>query len=344
MIRAFHGEVQARPTFWFMRQAGRYLPEYREIRSQAKDFVQLCLTPDLATEVTLQPIRRFGMDAAILFSDILMVPHGLGQKLAFKEGEGPVLEPVRTAADFARLRSGLDGLLKTLSPVMQTVRQVSEGLPLDTALIGFAGAPWTVATYMIEGRGKTDFARIRKMAFGEPELFEQLMDLLIEATAIYLNAQIEAGAEAVQIFDTWSGILPDDQFQRWAVEPVREIINLVQTKHPAVPIIAFPKGAGINLQDYATQTGAECIGFDSTVPPEWAAKFLQPQSAVQGNLDPMLLVIGGKPMEDAVLRILKALGRGPFIFNLGHGIVPETPPDHVARLAEMIRAWHHRHA
>ncbi len=344
LIRALHGEVQARPTFWFMRQAGRYLPEYRAVRTQASDFVQLCLTPDLATEITLQPVRRFLMDAAILFSDILMVPYGLGQKLEFREGVGPVLEPVRDAAGVARLQAASDGLLHRVAPVFETVKRVSAGLPLDTALIGFAGAPWTVAAYMVEGGGSRDFLNARRLANADPELFGKLIGLLVDATTRYLIAQIEAGAEAVQIFDSWAGALSDDEFRRWAIEPVREIVSRLQAKHPSVPIIAFPRGAGVHYNSYATETGVEAVSLDSSIPPEWAAKQLQPQSAIQGNLDPLLLVVGGKPMEEATLRILKALGRGPFVFNLGHGILPETPPDNVARLSELIRAWHHRHA
>lgn len=344
LIRALHGDVQARPNFWFMRQAGRYLPEYREVRRRAPDFIQLCLTPDLASEITLQPVRRFAMDAAILFSDILMVPHGLGVKVEFREGEGPVLEPVRTATEILRLGGAADRFMAKVAPVFETVRLVAKALPLDTALIGFAGAPWTVACYMIEGRGSRDFATTRRLALGDPGLFRQLIDILIEATSRYLNAQIEAGAEAIQLFDTWAGILPDREFQRWAVEPVREIVQRVQEKHPAVPIIAFPRNAGLHYAEYATETGVECVGLDASVPPEWAAKVLQRVSAVQGNLDPLLLVVGGKPMEMAALRILNALGRGPFVFNLGHGILPDTPPENVARLAALIRAWHHRHA
>jgi len=344
LIRALHGEIQARPNFWFMRQAGRYLPEYREIRAKAPNFVQLCLTPELATEITLQPLRRFAMDAAILFSDILMVPYGLGVRLEFKEGEGPVLEPVSSAEDIQRLQGTADRFLSNVAPVFETVRRVAKGLPLDTALIGFAGAPWTVACYMIEGRGSRDFTKTRRLALTDPGLFQTLMDLLVDVTSRYLNAQIEAGAEAVQLFDTWAGILPDGEFAKWAIEPVREIVERVQSRHPAVPIIAFPKGAGVHYAEYATLTGVECVGLDAGVPPEWAAKVLQPLSAVQGNLDPLLLVAGGKALEAAALRILNALGRGPFVFNLGHGIVPETPPENVARLAALIRAWHHRQA
>ena len=344
LIRALHGEIQARPNFWFMRQAGRYLPEYREIRAKVPGFVELCLTPELAAEITLQPVRRFAMDAAILFSDILMVPYALGQKLEFKEGEGPVLEPIRREADVAKLLATRDAALPRLGPIFETVRRVKDGLPLDTALIGFAGAPWTVAAYMIEGGGSRDFATARRFVATDPLSFRRLIDLLVDVTARYLNAQIDAGAEALQIFDSWAGVLSHDEFDRWAVEPVREIIDRVQAKHPAVPIIAFPRGAGVHYADYVLETGAECIGIDSSIPPEWAAKTLQPQSAVQGNLDPLLLVAGGKAMEDATTRILQALGRGPFVFNLGHGIVPETPLENVARLCELIRAWHHRHA
>ncbi len=344
LIRALHGEIQARPNFWFMRQAGRYLPEYRELRAKAPDFVRLCLTPDLATEITLQPLRRFAMDAAILFSDILMVPYGLGVKLEFREGEGPVLEPIRTANDVLRLQGAADRFLSNVAPVFETVRRVAKDLPLDTALIGFAGAPWTVACYMIEGHGSRDFSVTRRLALADPVLFQNLMDLLIDTTSRYLNAQIEAGAEAVQLFDTWAGILPDSEFAKWAIAPVREIVERVQSRHPAVPIIAFPRGAGVHYAEYATETGVECVGLDAGVPPLWAAKVMQPLSAVQGNLDPLLLVVGGKAMETAAVRILNALGRGPFVFNLGHGIVPETPPENVARLAALIRAWHHRAA
>jgi uroporphyrinogen decarboxylase len=344
LIRALHGEIQARPNFWFMRQAGRYLPEYREIRAKAKNFVQLCLTPDLAAEITLQPVRRFAMDAAILFSDILMVPYALGQKLEFREGEGPVLEPVRTAADIARLVDQRGDALSRLAPIFETVRRVKDGLPLDTALIGFAGAPWTVAAYMIEGGGSRDYVTARRLAASDPALFQRLIDLLVETTSNYLLAQIDAGAEALQIFDSWAGVLSHEEFERWAIEPVRRIIARLQAKHPAVPIIAFPRGAGMHYLDYAAETGADAVGIDSSITPEWAAKVLQPQAAIQGNLDPLLLIVGGKAMEEATLRILTALGRGPFVFNLGHGILPDTPLAHVARLCELIRAWHHRHA
>lgn len=339
VIRALNGETHARPPFWFMRQAGRYLPEYRQLRAKARDFVSLCLTPELAAEITLQPIRRYGMDAAILFADILLVPYALGQNVMFQEGRGPVLDPVRTHEQVAGLADGLDAAMGRLGPVCETVRRVAANLPVDTTLIGFAGAPWTVATYMVEGGTSRDFAHVRRWALGDPEGFQQLIDLLVESTVRYLAAQIDSGAEAVQIFDTWAGVLPDDAFHRWCVAPVRDIVDQLRIRHPAVPIIAFPRGAGISYRDYPTLTGVSCIGIDASVPPAWARDVLQPQAAVQGNLDPELLVVGGKAMTGAATRILRALAPGPFVFNLGHGIGPETPPAHVGQLCDFLRRW-----
>ena len=322
-----------------MRQAGRYLPEYRKIRAQARDFVQLCLTPDLAAEVTLQPLRRYEMDAAILFADILMIPYGLGQPLAFREGEGPVLEPVRTVGQIAMLRERLNEMSERVSPIFETVRRVSAALPTTAALIGFAGSPWTVATYMVEGGSSRDFGTVRRLALAEPVTFAALIELLVDATTEYLGKQIDAGAEAVQLFDSWAGALSDGEFERWCVAPTREIVRRLRASHPQAPIIAFPKGAGLRFATFAESTGVKALGLDSTVPVDWAAKALQPKVAVQGNLDPLLLVLGGKPMEDAARRILSALGNGPFVFNLGHGIVPETPPENVGRLSDLIRQW-----
>jgi uroporphyrinogen decarboxylase len=339
LIRALHGEVHARPSFWFMRQAGRYLPEYRAIRAQAPDFVSLCLNPDLASEITLQPIRRFGMDAAILFADILLVPHALGQSLVFREGEGPVLEPVRSAREVAKLAGELEHVVTRLAPVLETVRLVAHKLPLDTALIGFAGAPWTVATYMVEGGTGHDFNHVRRWAYGDPDSFQQLIDLLVDATVRYLAAQIDAGAEAVQLFDTWAGTLSEAAFQRWCIAPIREIAAQLRLRRPAVPIIAFPKGAGVHYHDFAALTGVTAIGLDSGVPAAWAASALQRQATIQGNLDPLLVAIGGRPMAEGAAHILGTLGKGPFVFNLGHGILPETPPDNVGRLCDFIRRW-----
>ncbi|HJS30886.1 MAG TPA: uroporphyrinogen decarboxylase [Alphaproteobacteria bacterium] len=338
-IRALRGEIHAEPPFWFMRQAGRYLPEYRELRARASDFIELCLTPELASEITLQPIRRFAMDAAILFSDILMVPYALGQTIQFREGEGPVLSPVQTSADIDRLAERVDEFARRLEPVFETVRRVSSALPLDTALIGFAGAPWTVATYMVEGGSSRDFSRVRAFAYREPEAFGRLIDLLVEATGIYLVEQIRAGAEAIQIFDSWAGVLPDSEFERWCVRPIQEIVAFVRHRHPAVPIIAFPKGAGVHYRDFAESTGVEAVSLDATVPIDWAAREVQPLATLQGNLDPILLVVGGRPMERAARRILDVLNRGPFVFNLGHGILPETPVENVMRLCEIIHKW-----
>lgn len=338
-IRALRGEVHAEPPFWFMRQAGRYLPEYRELRAKARDFIDLCLTPELACEVTLQPIRRFAMDAAIVFSDILMVPYALGQKVEFREGEGPVLSPVGAAADIDRLAARIDELDQRLEPVFETVRRVSHALPLDTSLIGFAGAPWTVAAYMVEGGSSRDLSSVRAFAYREPEAFGRLIELLIDATGLYLVEQIKAGAEAIQIFDSWAGVLPASEFQRWCVRPVQEIVAFVRQRHPAVPIIAFPRGAGVHYRDFAELTGVEAVSLDTAVPIDWVAREVQPSATVQGNLDPILLVVGGRPMERAARRILDVLNRGPFVFNLGHGILPETPVENVMRLCEIIHKW-----
>lgn len=337
LLRALSYQRQAQVPFWFMRQAGRYLPEYREIRAKARDFVQLCLTPELAAEITLQPLRRYGMDAAILFADILLVPHALGQRLEFREGEGPVLEPVRNVADLARLNA--DNLHQRLAPVYETVRRVAAALAPEQALIGFAGAPWTVATYMVEGHGGTDFAQVKGWAWRDPAGFQQLMDRLVLATAEYLMAQVEAGAEAVQLFDTWAGALPADQFRRWCVQPMAEIVRLFRVRHPDVPVIAFPRGAGLLAGELIDRCGVNAIGVDWTVDPGWAARTLQPRATVQGNLDPRLAVVGGAPMLKQADAILDALGHGPFVFNLGHGFVPETPPEHVAALSAHVKAW-----
>jgi uroporphyrinogen decarboxylase len=337
LLGALRGQTATRPPFWFMRQAGRYLPEYRALRAKARDFVALCLTPELATEITLQPLRRYGMDAAILFADILLIPHAMGQRLEFREGEGPVLEPIRDVTGVARL--DMSRLRERLAPVHETVRRVAAALQPDQTLIGFAGAPWTVAIYMVEGRGGTDFAEAKRWAWSDPDGFQQLIDRLVEATIDYLAAQIEAGAEAVQLFDTWAGALPADQFRRWCLAPVAAITRGLRARHPTVPVIAFPRGAGPLASGLADSTGVNAIGIDWTVDPTWAARTLQPRVAVQGNLDPRLLVIGGAPMLDATDAILAALGHGPFVFNLGHGIVPETPPEHVAALCEHLKAW-----
>jgi len=335
MLHALHGETSASPPIWLMRQAGRYLPEYRELRRQVPGFLDLCFTPELAAEATVQPIRRFGLDAAILFSDILVVPHGLGQNVGFREGEGPVLKPIRSPADLRGL--SLDSFAGRVSPVFETVKRVTELLPKQTTLIGFAGAPWTVATYMVEGGTSRDFAFAKGWAFTDPEGFDDLIARLVDATIVYLAGQIEAGAEVIQLFESWAGVLPETAFRRWVIAPTRRIVMALEERFPAIPVIGFPRGAGLLYRAYFLETGVKALGLDPTVPPGIACRTLQSIGAVQGNLDPMLLLAGGDAMEAAVSAILDAFRSGPFIFNLGHGIVPATPVENVARLVELVR-------
>jgi uroporphyrinogen decarboxylase len=333
LLRALAGERVTPAPVWLMRQAGRYLPEYRELRARAGSFLDLCFTPDDAAEITLQPIRRFGFDAAILFSDILVVPWALGQPLRFEEGRGPVLEPIGPG-ELGRLARG--GLTERLAPVFETVRRVKSALPSHTALIGFAGAPWTVASYMVEGGGSKEFLKVKSWALGSPEEFQELIDVLVEATVAYLSAQVEAGAEALQLFDSWAGVLGEAELERWSLAPLARIVGEVKARHPEVPVILFPRGAGLGYARFAEGTGADALGLDTTVPLGFAAE-LQRRITVQGNLDPAALVAGGRALEEGVDRILGALGHGPFIFNLGHGVVPQTPPEHVQALLERIR-------
>ena len=339
LLRALAGEAVWPPPVWLMRQAGRYLPEYRAIRAQAGDFISLCTTPEMAAEVTLQPIRRFGLDAAILFSDILIVPWALGQKLRFAEGEGPILEPIRDAAGLDRLNPA--GLGQRVAPIMATLGLVREALDQNAqraALIGFAGSPFTVACYMVEGRGSKDFAVTRSLAFSDPALFGRLIRMLVEASTEYLCAQAEAGAEVLMLFDSWAGLLSPAQFRRWVIEPTAILVRAVRKRHPLVPIIGFPRLAGALLPEYASRTGVNCVGLDSSMDPRWAAAALPPTMAVQGNLDPLALVAGGVAMEAETRAILAALRGRPAVFNLGHGIVPQTPPEHVAALVRLVRA------
>jgi len=317
-----------------MRQAGRYLPEYRALRADAGSFLDVCLDPVRAAEVTLQPIRRFDLDAAIVFSDILMVPYAFGRRLAFVEGEGPRLDPVDAEAV-----AGLDvtRVAERLAPVFETVGRVDEALEDDRALIGFCGGPWTVATYMVAGRGTTDQKPARLMAATQPELFQVLIDRLVEASVISLLGQIRAGADVVQIFDSWAGILNDDDFDRWCIAPTAAIVRAVRKEAHAIRIIGFPKGAGFRLERYVEATGVDAVSIDWTVPLDVARDRLQPRAAVQGNLDPLLLVAGGTVLDQAVDAILSALRGGRFIFNLGHGIVPETPVAHVEQLISRVR-------
>lgn len=336
LLRALGGETVSPPPVWLMRQAGRYLPEYREIRKAAGGFLALCHAPDLAAEATLQPVRRFGLDAAIVFSDILVIPQALGQGVRFEEGEGPVLDAIRAREQLKSLdRTGLD---ERLSSVYAALERVSLALPGAVSLIGFAGAPWTVAAYMVEGGGSRDFAAVKGWAFSDEGGFGELVDILVDAVAGHLAAQADAGADVLQIFDTWAGVLPRKQFVRWCVEPVGEIVSRVRRRCPGTPIIGFPRGAGIGYETYARATGVDAVGIDSSVPLHWAASDLQSVCAVQGNLDPVSLLVGGDAMAAHVREILSILGKGPFVFNLGHGVLKETPPENVSALVAAVRA------
>jgi uroporphyrinogen decarboxylase len=335
-LAALEGQTLSRPPFWFMRQAGRYLPEYREIRKNVSSFLDLCYTPELAAEVTVQPVRRFHPDVAILFSDILVIPDALGQSVKFSEGVGPQLEPVRSVDDLERLSSSATNT--HLSPIFETVRLVKAKLPDDVALLGFAGAPWTVATYMIEGGTSRDFAHTKTWARKDPEGFDRLLALLVTATSDYLIGQIDTGADALQLFDTWASAVPADQFDRCVVAPTRQIIANVRAARPGTKFIGFPRGIGPAITHFADETGVDGVSIDSALSPAYAAKKLQPSYTVQGNLDPMALLAGGDAMLNSAAGIIKALGGGPFIFNLGHGVVPQTPPEHVEALAAFIRA------
>ena len=320
-----------------MRQAGRYLPEYRELRAGAGSFLDLCYNPTLAAEVTLQPVRRFPLDAAIVFSDILVIPDALGQAVAFREGEGPVLDAITSDIDVAALRS--DGLKDHLAPVYETLDRVKAALPDGVALIGFSGAPWTIATYMVEGGTSREFAATKRWAFGSPGTFVNLINLLELAVADHLIAQVEAGAEVLQIFDSWAGMLPDGAFERWSVEPIRRIIARVKAAAPTVPIIVFPRLASTRYIAFTDVDGVAAVSLDQTVSRQWAVDHLQPHLAIQGNLDPVFLVEGGEALDEEATRIINAFGGGPFIFNLGHGVMQTTPPENVAQLCETIISW-----
>ena len=335
LLRALRGEVVRPIPYWLMRQAGRYLPEYRALRGRAGSFLDLCYAPALAAEATLQPIKRFGMDGAILFSDILVIPQALGQKLWFEPTGGPKLTAVRNSSDVESL--SLDQFDTRLAPVYGAIRTVVEQLPAQTALIGFAGAPWTVATYMIEGGSSREFSKILDWTTRGDGSFDAIIEKLVEATARHLVAEVDAGVEAVQLFDTWAGIVPENAFKKLVIEPTRRIVERVHHKHPDTPVIGFPRGIGARYEQYFAETGIDALSIDADTTLE-RAKELQKHGAVQGNLDPKILVSGGAPLDAAVERILSALGDGPFVFNLGHGVVPETPPDNVARLGDLIRA------
>ncbi|UXN71389.1 uroporphyrinogen decarboxylase [Devosia neptuniae] len=334
LLATVMGERQERPPIWIMRQAGRYLPEYRELRAKTNGFLELCYTPELAAEVTLQPLRRFPLDAAILFSDILVIPDALGQSVRFEAGEGPVLEPV-TAETIGQLQP--ERALEHLAPVFETLRRVRAGLAPDKTLIGFCGSPWTVATYMIGGRGSPDQAAARLFALRHPEAFAALMDVLVQTSIDYLVAQFAAGADVVQLFESWALNLDDEAFVSQVIDPNRRIVEGVRARVPNAPIIGFPRGAAGNIAAYVAATGVNAVGLDYATPLAFAAKHVPAGFPVQGNLDPLRLVAGGAQMEDRAHQIIAAFADRPHIFNLGHGIVPETPIAHVERLVELVR-------
>lgn len=332
---ALAGHRSARTPIWLMRQAGRYLPEYRAVRAKAGSFLDLCYAPALAAEVTLQPIRRFDFDAAIIFSDILVVPQALGMALRFEEGEGPRLDPVRDVRGVAAL--GLDRFEAILAPVYEAIGRVREALPRDKTLIGFAGAPWTLAAYAVEGQATREFQTARLWALKDPQGFGQFMDLLTEAVARHLIAQLRAGADAVQIFDSWAGVLSPELFGSWVIASTQLIVAKVREAMPHARIIGFPRGAGAHYARFAVETGVNGVSLDTTVVPEWAAAQIPASVTVQGNLDPLALVAGGAALERETRRILSAFRGRAHIFNLGHGIVPETPPEHVAEVVRLVR-------
>ena len=333
LLRVLAGEAIESPPIWIMRQAGRYFPEYRETRKQAGSFLELCLTPELAAEVTLQPIRRFDFDAAILFSDILVVPHALGQAVTYEDGRGPILAPL--SDDLASLDLG--GIDARLAPIYETVRKVRETLAPDKALIGFCGAPWTVATYMIGGEGTSDQLEARRLALEKPERVQQLIDILIQASVRYLQRQAEAGADVLKIFDSWAGTLDEDGFERWCIRPTRSIVDRLRAAGIKTPIIGFPRGAGARLAIYAERTGVDAVAVDWMTPMALARKLVPAPKALQGNLDPLRLVAGGKALDEGIDAILSTMRGRAHIFNLGHGITPDTPVAHVGQLVRRVR-------
>lgn len=333
LLKVLRGARLDPPPIWLMRQAGRYLPEYREVRAKAGSFLDLCYNPALAAEVTLQPIRRFGFDAAILFADILLVPQALGADVRFVEGEGPRLSPVLDGAAVGRLKFEE----ARLAPVYETIGRVRGGLPSNVALIGFAGAPWTVATYMIAGQGTPDQAQAKLLAYRDPSLIDRLMAKLVGATITYLRGQIEAGAEVIQLFDTWAGGLSEPLLDAWVFRPTREIVAALKVSHPRVPIIGFPRGIGLHLPRYARATGVDAIGLATGDDVQLAAALLPDGMAIQGNLDPLALIAGGEALRRGVEASCRGAGSRAHIFNLGHGILPETPPEHVAELVRLVR-------
>jgi len=337
ILEVLSGQKQSVPPIWMMRQAGRYLPEYRELRAKAGSFLDLCFTPDYAAEVTLQPIRRFNFDAAIIFSDILVIPYALGRAVRFEVGEGPRLDPLDTPEKIAGLAAQAD--FTKLEPVFEALRLVRRALDSKTALIGFCGAPWTVATYMVAGQGTPDQAPARMLAYSHPEAFTKIIDALVEASIQYLIGQLKAGADCLQIFDTWAGVLPPREFARWSVEPTRRIVEGVRRQIPDAKIIGFPRGAGALLPDYVDSTAVDCVSIDWTAEPSLIRARVQTRVAIQGNLDPLALIAGGAALDRAIDDVIENYASGRLIFNLGHGILPETPIAHVEQMIRRVRAY-----
>jgi uroporphyrinogen decarboxylase len=334
LLSTLSGGISEKKPVWLMRQAGRYLPEYRALRAEKGGFLELVYDPDAAAEITLQPIRRFGFDGAILFSDILIVPNALGQELSFGAGEGPRLTPALVDAAF----SALTRVPARLEPIYRTVEKVKSQLPEETTFLGFAGSPWTVATYMVAGQGSRDQAETRGFAYQDPKAFAQIIDAVADMTVEYLVGQADAGVEAVQLFDSWAGSLAPAQFENWVLKPTAKIVEKLKARRPDLPVIGFPKGVGSRLADYVSDTGVDAIGLDETIDPAWATRILPPDLPIQGNLDPLALLAGGEALESAVSRILSVFSGRPHVFNLGHGIIKETPISHVERLLELVRA------
>ena len=335
LLETLKGANLPRRPIWLMRQAGRYLPEYRELRAAKGGFLALVYDPEAAAEITLQPLRRFGFDGAILFSDILIVPYAMGQDLQFLVGEGPALSPRLLDAGLETLRS----VPERLSPIYDTVARVSAALPPQATMLGFVGSPWTIATYMVAGEGSRDQHDTRALAYRDPGAFQAIIDAIVDVTVEYLGGQVKAGAEGLQLFDSWSGSLAPSEFERWVIGPNARITAAMHKLHPGVPIIGFPKGAGEKLVAYAEGTGVDAIGVDETIDPVWAAKNLPAGLPVQGNLDPLLLLAGGPALEEGARRVLDVFADRPHVFNLGHGIGQFTPIPHVERLLEVVRAW-----
>ena len=336
-MHALAGEVAAAPPIWFMRQAGRYLSEYRELRSHTKNFLEFCYSPEKAVEATLQPLRRYPFDAAILFSDILTIPDALGREVAFVAGDGPQLEPLRDVADVPTLDEQRFDAHYT--PVYETVATLRRELDTETTLIGFAGAPWTLACYMVDGHGTREYPETRQWAFGKPDEFGRLMDVLVDSVSRLLIGQIEHGADTVQLFDSWAGVLPAREFERWVIEPTCRIVEAIKAVHPETPVIGFPRHAGPLYEDFARETGVDAVSIDAALPLNWVRDRLQPLVTVQGNLDNIALLNGGEAMLQQVDAILETLGHGPMIFNLGHGVLPPTPPEHVQMVCDRVKSF-----